>query len=303
MATTADLINETKRHLLSFQREPLNKLVAGVGPTATTFTLTYDVSTIQQGAHLQIGLELVYVWSVDQSSKVVTVERGQLGSTALTHSAGALVTVNPKFPDFAILKALNDELADLSSPLNGLYSVRAAELTATSNSSGYNLPTTNLLEILSIEQRHVGNPRTWMPITNYWLQQNSETDDFTSGTALHLTEGVRSGQPIRVLYKASFSPLLTLIDDVTAVTGMPTSMQDIPPMGAAVRLVAPREIKRNFTEGQGEPRRAAEVPPGAVQASMRSVAAMRQNRIAAEAGRLAQQHPERGFIPAPAMVW
>lgn len=303
MPTTADLISETKRHLLSLQREPMNKLTTGIGPTASAVTMDFDTSKVQEGSHLQIGLELMYVWSIDQSSKTAVVERGQLGSQAATHSAGSVVTINPKFPDFAIFKALNDELIDLASPVNGLFAVRSVELTATSNSSGYNLPTTNLLEILSIEQRHAGSPRTWTPVTNYSLQQQAETDDFASGTALHLGDGTRAGQPIRVLYKAGFSPLTALTDDVATVSGLPVNMQDIPPMGAAVRLAAPREIKRNFTEAQGEPRRATEVPPGAVQASMRSVAAMRQNRITAEAGRLVQQFPDRGFIPMPAMVW
>lgn len=303
MATTADLIDETKRHLLSMQREPLNRLVSAVTTTSTTVTLEFDIATLQAGSHLQVGLELMYVWAVDQSSKVVTVQRAQLGSTALTHAAGAVVTVNPKFPDFAIFKALNDELRSLSAPSNGLFAIRAVELTGTANSNGYNLPTSNLLEILSVEQRHVGSPRTWTPVTNYTLQQNAETDDFASGTALRVLDGVRPGQPLRVLYKASFSPLTALEDDVEAISGLPVDMQDIPPMGAAVRLIAPREIKRNFTESQGEPRRTQEVPPGAVQASMRSVAAMRQNRITEEAGRLAQRFPDRGFIPLPAMVW
>lgn len=303
MATTADLINETKRHLLSFQREPLNRLVNAIGTADTTLTLEFDIATLQAGIHLQVGLELMYVWSVDQSSKVATVQRAQLGSSALTHAAGAVVTVNPKFPDFAIFKALNDDLRSLSAPGNGLFAVRAVELTGTANSNGYNLPTSNLLEVLGVETRHAGRPRSWSPITNYNVQQNAETDDFASGTALHVLDGVRPGQPLRVLYKASFSPLTNLTDDVEVVAGLPVDLQDIPPIGAAMRLVAPREVKRNFTESQGEPRRAAEVPPGAVAASMRNLAGLRQTRISEESGRLAQRFPDRGFIPLPASVW
>ena len=161
MPTAQDLISETKRHLLSFQRESLNRLASAATSSQTTLTLEFDTTTVQPGSHLQLGLELMYVWTVDQASKSVTVQRAQLGSVAQAHSLGAVITVNPKFPDFAILKALNDDIRSLSAPTNGLYAVRVVELTATANSSGYNLPgTTNLLEIISVEQRHVGNPRT-----------------------------------------------------------------------------------------------------------------------------------------------
>lgn len=297
MTTAADLISETKRHLQSFQREPMNKLASTVAADATSLSFTYDATAIQAGAHLQIDLELVYVWSVDTATKTAVVERAQLGSVAATHTAGAVVTVNPKFPDFAILKALNDELADLSSPVNGLYAVRALDLIGTVNGSGYDLAgATDFMEILDLRQS-TGALRSWMPVTNYEVHRNTSAKDFPSGLALTLHEGVSSGRTLRVLYKASFTPLTSLADDVEVVSGLPSSAHDIPPMGAAVRMVAPREIKRNFTEWQGEPRRANEVPPGAVGNSMRLVAGQRQNRITAEASKLMQQYPDRGFIP------
>jgi hypothetical protein len=298
MTTLFDLVAETKRHLLSFQREPMNKLAAAVTPTATTLTVTYDGSAIREGAYLQIGLELVYVWSFEAANKTATVERAQLGSTAAAHAADAVVTVNPKFPDFAIVAALNDDLLDLSSPINGLYAVRETTLTATASSWGYDLSgVTEILEIVDIRTQNTGRARDWTPVTNYELVRAVSTTDFPSGFALFLHEGVQPGRPIRVQYKAPFIPLVSLTDDVEAVSGLSGSAHDIPPMGAAVRMTAPREIKRNFTEAQGDPRRAEEVPPGAVAGSMRSVAALRQGRIVAEAARLAQRYPEKSFLP------
>lgn len=300
MTTTADLIAEAKRHLLSFQREPMNRLASAATADATSLIFEFDTSSITAGSHVQLGLELIYVWSVDPSSKVAQVERAQLGSVAAAHDAGTVATINPKFPDFAILKAINDDLADLSSPANGLYAMRSADLTFSAGSSGYDLAgVTDLLEIHEIRHRigAASGYRQWPILTNYELSRDVSAVDFPSGFGLFLAEGGASGQPVRVLYKSGFSPLVNLIDDVELVAGLPASMHDIPPMGAAVTLVAPREIKRNFTESQGEPRRANEVPPGAVGNSMRLLAGRRQNRIAAEAVRLAQQYPDRGFIP------
>lgn len=300
MTTTADLIFEARRHLQSLQREPMNRLAAPATVDATTLSFEFDTSAIQFGAHLQLGLELVYVWSVDTAGKTATVQRAQLGSTGSAHVAGTVVTVNPKFPDFAILKAINDDLADLSSPVNGLYAVRGVDLSFVAGASGYDLPVIGeLLEVIEVRQRLGASAsyRQWPVLTNHEISRNVSAVDFPSGVALFLHEGAGVGQPIRVLYKAGFGRLTNLTDDVEFVAGLPESMHDLPPMGAAVRLVAPREIKRNFTESQPDSRRAAEVPPGAVGNSVRLVAGARQSRITSEAAKLAQQYPERGFIP------
>jgi hypothetical protein len=301
VTTLRDLIDETKRHLQSFQREPMNKLVSAVPVDATSITLQYDIGNIQAGAHVQLGLELVYVWSTEPSSKTITVERAQLGSTASAHAAGSTVTINPKFPDFAIAKAINDDLADLSAPANGLFAVRALDLTFGVGASGYDLAgATGFIEVLEIRQR-LGQAtayRQWPVLSNYEVSRQVSTVDFPSGIALFLHEGGGAGQPVRVLYKASFGRLTNLTDDVETVAGITTDLEDLPPIGAALRMVAPREIKRNFTEAQGESRRAQEVPPGAVANSLRPLAGLRQNRITAEAGRLAQLYPDRGFIPS-----
>jgi hypothetical protein len=298
MPTLRDLVHETKRHLLSSDRPVMNKLATAIGTTDTTITFTHDTTQIQAGAYLEIDLEVMYVWESRPASKAVTVERAQLGSVAAPHTAGTLATLNPRFPDFVVVKALNDDLADLSSPMNGLFAVRTVELTATANSAGYDLTgATGIQEVLAVSTRHPGQPRTWMPVTNFALDVNAETDDFASGVALTLHEGVHPGQPLRVVYKAAFAPLVNLTDDVTAVAGLPTSMHDLPPMGAAMRLVAPREIRRNFIDSQGDSRRSAEVPPGAIGASARELARIRRDRILSEAARLARQYPERSALP------
>src|SRR5205823_3419532 len=91
------------------------------------------------------------------------------------------------------------------------------------------------------------------------------------------------GQPLRIKYKAAFGQLTALTDDVLAVTGLHAEAHDIPPLGVIERLVPPREIRRNFTEAQSEPRRATEVPPGAVGQSATRISAYRMRRIAEEA--------------------
>ena len=92
--------------------------------------------------------------------------------------------------------------------------------------------------------------------------------------------------PFRVTYKQQFSPFVNLTDDATTVAGLSSTMYDLPPLGAMVALVAPREVKRNQIEAEPDSRRGTEVPPGAVMNSVAQVLALRQRRINAEATRL-----------------
>ena len=303
MTTLADLIADTKRHLLSGGREQMNKLATAATEADTTLLLTYDLGAVQAGAYLQIDLEVMYVWQVDASAKSAIVERGQLGSTAAAHSASAVVTVNPSWPDFAVAKALNEELRSLSAPSNGLFAVRSVELTASAAAGSYDLTSsTDVLEVLSVRHSLPGLANTWATLTNYELAQNAGSG-FASGSSLVIHDGISQGRTIRVLYKASFDPLTNLTDNVETISGLPASAHDIPPLGAAMRLVAPREIRRNQIDSQGGSRRSEEVPPGAVAASLRGIASLRQQRIVEEASLLAQRHPDRGFIPSGPLVW
>jgi hypothetical protein len=55
--------------------------------------------------------------------------------------------------------------------------------------------------------------------------------------------------------------------------------------------MAPREIKRNFVESQGDTRRPEEVVSGAITNSVSNLKALRRDRIIAEAARLARAYP------------
>jgi hypothetical protein len=122
------------------------------------------------------------------------------------------------------------------------------------------------------------------------LVRDLPTDDFTSGFALKFEEQVRSGR-LRVVYKAPFTNVTTETQNLQNIASFPSTAEDILEMGAQIRLVSPREIKRNFTESQGDTRRADEVPAGAVSGSLANLLRMRRDRITAEAARLQRQYP------------
>jgi hypothetical protein len=289
MATVAQIINRTQRQLLSGVVEERNKIASAVNTTATTITLTYEIAGIRQGSIIEIDAEQMYVWSVLESTKVATVERAFNGTVAAAHTNGAIVTVNPRFPRAQILEAINDELADLSSPMNGLFQVKILDLSYNGSDRQINLPSiSDVIDLIEVRNRYISSD--YQQVNRVKLLRNMPTKDFGSGMALQFDQGVRQGD-LRITYRAPFTKFTTESENVQMNGGYPESAEDILVVGAQIRLIAPREIKRNFTESQGDTRRADEVSAGAVSNSIVSMLRMRRDRITAEAAKLTRQYP------------
>lgn len=293
MTTVAELIEETKRHLYSGQNEEMNRLNGAIITSDTVINLKYDLGGIQPGSIIAVELEEIRVW--ETSGKQITVcERGVNGSTAANHATLTAVIAKPKFTNFRILKALNDDLNDLSSPVNGMYQVRTTTLTFNAAVEGYDLvgsDTYPVMGIIDVDYDYPGPARDQPMITSWALRRNTNTGVFPSGNSIVVYEGGFPGQSIRVRYRSPFGHW-TATTDTEVTVGLPTTAIDIPPLGAAVRLVAPRDVKRSFSEAQGEPRRAEEVPVGSAGTAMRGMMMLRQSRILAEAARLESQYPK-----------
>jgi hypothetical protein len=290
MATLAsDLVEETRSHLFSGARPELNKLNEALDATETDVDFLYAAGSIVRGSILSIDLELMLVWAVIGST--ATVQRAYMGTTAATHSTGAIVEVNPRFSNFAIFRALNAELASFSSPVNGLYQVKTVDLTYSPAKAGYDL--TSVADLIDvIEVRWKGYTTGDWPLVRRWaITRDMATAEFASTKALLLYEGVGPGRTLRVRYKAPFVPLASLTSDVQTVSFLPTTANDIPPLGAAARLVAPREVRRAFMESQPEPRSANDTPPGANRNAAGGLLALRNQRLREEAARLHRSYP------------
>lgn len=108
-----------------------------------------------------------------------------------------------------------------------------------------------------------------------------------------LSEVPGSNCQMRLFFKAGFV-VPTAATQTLVSLGLPDSVADIIALGAAARLVLPREVKRNFTEAQGEPRRAEEVAVGAQVASARALMNLRAQRLSEEVSRLSSQYPLMG---------
>ena len=123
------------------------------------------------------------------------------------------------------------------------------------------------------------------------LKRNRDTAAFNSGLALILYGPGWPGKKVTVSYKSPLT-LVTATTDAKSGTGLPSTAYDLPPLGAALALMTTTPIRREFLDAQGMHRRAEEVPPGAISASMRDLRMRREMRVAAESARIAAMYPQ-----------
>lgn len=275
--------------MLSGTVEARNKLASTIDANATTVVASYPLEGLRTGQILEIDSELMYIWTADTGTKSLVVERGYNGTTAAAHTANALIKVNPRFPRAQVLESINDEMADLSSPMHGLFQVKTLDIDYNGSDTMIDLTgVTSIIDILNVSVRYLTDD---YPVARkIRLVRDVPTDDFPSGYALRFDQGVFPGR-LRIVYKAAYVTASTESSDINTTCGIQESVTDIVAIGAQLRLMSPREIKRNFTESQGDSRRAEEVPSGAVGGSITNLQRLRRDRIQAEAARLMRSYP------------
>ncbi len=290
MTTAGTLVTRVAQELLGGTVEERNKLASPLTSTGTTVTFLYSVGSIRANSVFEIGSELLYAWTVNTSAKTAEVERAYGGTTATAHDTGAPVNVSPRFPRRQILTALNHELIDLSSPMNGLFQMKTVDIAYNGSDRMVDMTgVTNIFDVYDVRYRYLNDD--YPIVRNVRFLSNMPTADFPSGNVLAFDEGVRSGT-VRVLYKAPYTTFTSEASTIVS-SGAPAEIDDLLVLGSQIRMIAGREIKRNFTESQGDTRRPDEVPPGAVVNSVIGLQRLRRDRILAESARLARLYPTR----------
>jgi hypothetical protein len=288
VTTASTLLERVSRQLLSGVVEERNKLAATITSSDTSITTSYDLNSLRAGMVLEIESELLYIWEATISSKTLVVERGYAGTTAAAHTAGVVITTNPRFPKAQMLDALNADIDDLSSPVNGLYRVLTTDITYNGSDRAIDLGVSSVIDLMEVRLRYLADD--YPVISRVRLNRNLPTADFPSGNAIVFDEPVMAGT-LRVTYKAPFARLTSASQDIQTNAYVPASMEDILEMGVLIRMMAPREIKRTFMESQGDTRRPDEVPVGSSRDSITNILRLRRDRIIAESARLKRQNP------------
>jgi hypothetical protein len=304
MTTAANLVEETREHLYSSSRDQLNTLAVGPGANDTTLTFTYALDQIQPGAEISIDVETIYVWATNESARTATVQRGYKGSTASNHDTGSLVYVNPLFSGYKIFGALNQEIRDLGAPPNGLFRVSNWQDTTQPVRKTYPVPqavtTAPIHYILQVNYHEPGPEYLWIRMVRWEFEvlrqmpnDPTNNDGFAFNMAVKILRPMYPGRALNFVYATGFTEFSFLDDDAIVVTGLPASALDIPPLGAAARLMGVREAKRTFTESEVDTRRASEVPVGSASRAAQTLLELLNQRIRTELSRLLLQYPER----------
>lgn len=300
MTTLADMVVKTRRRSLSDLREETDQLGGNIGANAGSLSLKSgnQLGSIRAGAILEVDYELFLVTDATTPT-AISVIPGYLGTTSAAHTANTLIAVNPRFPNADIAAAINEDIDDLSSPTNGLFQMREVTINYNPVIIGYDLTGVDplqLIEVHEVRTHDYGPAQAWPVLAprSYKVERNADPAVFPSTLSIKLYESAFPGRPIRVQYKAPYTtPLVNPTDDVQLVCGLHPQAHDIPELGATVRLMEYRELKRSFTEAQGEPRRSQEVPVGSSLTAMKGVAQRRENRIQAERSRLGAMWPRQ----------
>lgn len=290
MATLATWIGLTRAHLQGTSRDELNVLGASIAAAGTlTATFTAPLGGIVKNALVSVDLEVIQV--TNTATPTVNIVRGLHGSTAVSHANATPVLVNPRFTDFAILQALNDELASLSSPANGLYQILTTDVAATT-ATGYTLALTNFVDILDVRYQDYDTTSAYWPrIRSYTVERDANTTTFPGGVTLFLYETPPVGQTMHIRYKGEFTAFPAVLSTDATTTGLGATAWDIPPIGAAARLLMGRESRRSSADAAPESRQSQEVPPGTARSAAQGLMALRNQRIREEAARLKARHP------------
>lgn len=316
ITTVGDLLNDTIRHLLGVSRGEANTVsnTTAVATTDTTVFFQYQPNGIARNSFINIDDELLFIWSVDTVANSAVVQRGMRGTVAASHAAGTWIDVNPRFPNYMIRAALQEEIRSWP---HDLFQVKTLDITAgpastqqpnqVTVSRAYDLTGMDPNFYFGVELQH--SPKafsdTWFRVKRWRIERlptsgPSATGStfpisyFPSGLALIVMEYIYTGQ-MRLSYASPFDvdTVFTDATDVVNTIGLHRELLDIPPLGAAWRLLATREVRRTFVESQGQSRHAEEVPPEEIMKAALSLKGLRDNRLAQEVQRIRTRYPVR----------
>lgn len=296
MATANSLIDETLDLLLGSIAEKQTTLSGAINSSVTSLVMTESLQGFQPGALLEVDMEVMRVTAFDSASNTATVIRAMRGSTAASHSAGALVTLAPKFTRHGVFRALNSELYSLAN--TGLFRMRTNTFTYNAAVIGYELDVDDIIDVYEVRYQDVGPAIAWprIPLKGWSFNPNADTTDFPSGKSINVRGPAQPGRKIIVTYKASFGQLTDGTTDPNSDTvGLPTSANDLLALGAGLRLIFPREVGRNFFETQGDTRRPDEVGAGAQTQAGLGWSRVYARRLKEELDNLARQYPAKKF--------
>lgn len=298
MAVTFDnIVQRVRQQLLGYTRDQASLSFITQPMTASDTTFMADpgtVTRISQGI-VEIDDEMLLVRNFDRNSGVVTlmstaaVCRGIEGTVATSHSIGALVNSDPRFPRQRIKEAIGDTIAAL---YPDLWVFGQYEFPYTAARYEYPVPTT-IDNIYKVVANTVGPSGVWKPITKWRFNAMASTtpgqvkpNPAPTGKTIQLFDQVTPGRNIRVSYTGQPGVLTNGSDDFTTVTGYPERYIDMITYGACWRMLPAYESARLQQSSIEANERAPLVPAGSASSASQYFLGLYTKRLNEERDRM-----------------
>lgn len=280
--TLDQLVNEITSAAQGHAITPDKVLYLSGAITDTDLSLTLAGGTASPGV-FEVGDELILVTLVDSATGVATVHprgRGWMGSTAVAHADGDLVTESPALPRARIQSSINDVILSL---FPALYATD--EVYATTTGTILEVPATAEF-ILDVR---VQQSDEWVRVHSWEQEMRSETS--TTGRGLWLPT-VSLGSYVQVIYATRPEPFA----DTTQTwsdTGLAAGVKDVVVLGVLARFAQVLDIGR-LTDRMTTPRGDNQQPQlGTGFAMARQLRADFQAALDREANALRKLYPAR----------
>jgi hypothetical protein len=261
--TTVDALCErVRRDSLLGSRGPLYTLAADPGAAGISVTINEVPDGVGPGSLIGIGAELLYVQQVNNPSKVLTVIRGFMASTASAHAVGTVIEVDPRFPKAALIDYAQNEIQSWGAQL---WRVVSLDVPVTPGQRSYDLigVTGDVYFLLDVR---VGPPVGDGSVGVSWsadawvhadarLVREMDVSEFASGLNLQLLHGPRSVSTARVsLAQPLDLSTFDLTTDLVADVGCEESWLEIVELGCRKRALASSGVARTDWRAGGASR-------------------------------------------------
>ena len=191
--------------------QPRAGTLAQAASASDTMLTLNDVTGFEQGI-AEIGEEILFVSSVDRNASVLTVTRGQYGTTPAAYSIGETVTMAPVWTRQRVKSAINEAIVGTYPTLWG---TATTSFTFNPAVTTYELPA-EAEKVIAVHTDTIGPSKELLQIKRYYENLLVPTSKFPTGKTITLEKGGFPGRDIVVSYRKAPSELVADGDLFTA---------------------------------------------------------------------------------------
>ena len=278
MANIGNLVDRTFREYL----EPMDDIVSyttlstSINTTDTSVVFNGDLLSVEEedaldaGTIIEIGQELMICTDLNAVTNTITVTRAARGTTAASHSSGALIKIAPPFPRKNVFDAVCDQIKNLYPTLFATETLEVVVGDGFTLLGSYSAPGTNnylVAPIKSISQYtdfaansdstnvvFRGVAVELIDLPNPFVYNDNDgverTITYTTGPdVVHALQfaGIASGHTAYVTFKKKFIDP-TAETDTLATVGLEDEYEPIIMAGVAAHMLSGRDIPTATTD-------------------------------------------------------